>query len=84
MILATVELLTMFRNSLRERAGELEADILSTESELSSFVSKIEKELITSQVTIPRLQRDLVEMTAAKATVSRRLENIWQLKMEKQ
>ena len=63
---------------------ELEADILSTESELSSFVSRTEKELIRSQVTIPRLQRDLGEMRAARATVSRRLGNIWQLKMEKQ
>ena len=43
-----------------------------------------EKELISSQVTLPRLQRQLVETTAARATADRKLGNIKQLKREKQ
>ena len=43
-----------------------------------------EKELISSQVTLPRLQRHLVETTAARATADRKLGNIKQLKREKQ
>ena len=74
----------MFRNSLRERVFQLEANIVSTESDLWSFVSTTEKELISSQVTIPLLQRELGEVRAAKARVSRRLGDIRQLKTEKQ
>ena len=35
-------------------------------------------------VSIPRLQRDLVEAAAAKASVTRRLGNMNQLKLDKQ
>ena len=70
---------------------ELDSFVLKTEKEsIASQGSntQLHRAIIKSfwifSVSIPRLQRDLVEAAAAKASVTRRLGNMNQLKLDKQ